>query len=91
MGTSNCLVFPVLQNSIYVQQKKETHSGLKLLCVNNGIQIKHYDRIDRQMIEFVFLGELFLYVSKTTKRKEKNPSLLLTEKLEYSCFKNQSI
>ncbi len=30
-GTSNCLVFHILQNSMYVQQKKETHSGLKLI------------------------------------------------------------
>ncbi len=29
LGTSNCLVFHILQNSMYVQQKKETHSGLK--------------------------------------------------------------
>ncbi len=31
LGTSNCLVFHILQNSMYVQQKKETHSGLKLI------------------------------------------------------------
>ncbi len=29
MGTSNCLVFHILQNSMW--QKKETHSGLKLI------------------------------------------------------------
>ncbi len=29
LWTSNCLVFHVPQNSIYVQQKTETHSGLK--------------------------------------------------------------
>ncbi len=31
LGTSNCLVFHILQNNMYVQQKKETHSGLKLI------------------------------------------------------------
>ncbi len=31
LGTSNCLVFHILQNSMYVQQKKETHLGLKLI------------------------------------------------------------
>ncbi len=31
LGTNNCLVFHILQNSMYVQQKKETHSGLKLI------------------------------------------------------------
>ncbi len=30
LRTRNCLVFHILQNIIYVQQKKETHSGLKL-------------------------------------------------------------
>ncbi len=29
--TSNCLVTYILQNNFYVQQKKETHSGLKQL------------------------------------------------------------
>ncbi len=66
LWTSNCLVFHILQNSMYVQQKKETHSGLKLVeGVNDGINIKHYDIIDRQMTEFLFFNV------KTTKHKEK--------------------
>ncbi len=31
VGSANCLVFIVPQNSIYVQQKKKTHLGLKQL------------------------------------------------------------
>ncbi len=31
LGTSNCLFTHVLQINFYVQQKKETHSGLKQL------------------------------------------------------------
>ncbi len=54
LGTSNCLVFHILQNSMYVQQKKETHSGLiNFEWVNDGINIKHYDRIVRQMTEII--------------------------------------
>jgi len=29
MGNINCLVTPILQNTFYFQQKKETHSTLK--------------------------------------------------------------
>ncbi len=43
----------------------------KLERVNDGINIKHYDRIDRQMTEFVFFN------AKTTKHKEKKKKSLL--------------
>ncbi len=31
LGSSNYLVTHILQNNFYIQQKKETHSGLKQL------------------------------------------------------------
>ncbi len=40
--TSNCLVFHLLQNSMYVQQKKETHSGLKPILSKGWYNIKHW-------------------------------------------------
>ncbi len=46
----------------------------KLEWVNDGINIKHYDRIDRQMMSFLFFN------AKKTKSR-KNNSLLLTEKI----------
>ncbi len=37
LSTSNCLVTNIIQNSIYVQQKNETHSGLKLNYFSKGV------------------------------------------------------
>ncbi len=54
-GDQQLFGFHILQNSMYVQQKKETHLRFKtnFEWVNDGINIKHYDRIDRQMTEFI--------------------------------------
>ncbi len=69
----DCLIFHVLQNSIYVQQKKETHSCLKLTLSKLWYKYKHYDRIDRQMTKFLFL----MLKQQNTKREKL---LHLTEK-----------
>ncbi len=71
LWTSNCLVFHVLQNSIYVQQKKETHSGFfwvsKWWYKNKTMKIEncHTMRIDRQMTTI----PLTLIKQQNTKRK----------------------
>ncbi len=55
----------------------------KLIQVeNNGMTIKHYDRIDRQMTEFLFLGELNVFFMMIKQQNtEKKHSLFLTEEL----------
>ncbi len=81
----DCLIFYVLQNSIYVQQKKETHSGLKLILNKWWYKIKHYDRIDRQTKNI-----LFLMLKQQNTMREKNYSTLDWKK--YSCFnRNQPV
>ncbi len=85
--TSNCLVFHVLQNSIYVQQKKETHSGLKQLLsklwYKNKTLWQNWQTDDRF---FFFWVNYSFNINKTTKHKEKNHSLLFALESVYIIF-----
>ncbi len=78
---SDCLVFLVPQNSIYVQQKKETHLGLKQLLSKWWYTNKtpwQNQQTDGIIFNFGWTIPLTLIKQQNT---EKNHSLFLTEKL----------
>ncbi len=54
LGTSNCLVFHILQNNVCsAEERNSLRFKTNFEWVNDGINIKHYDRIDRQMTKFI--------------------------------------
>ncbi len=76
---------------IYVQQKKETHLGLKLILSKWWYKHKTlWQNLQDRWHNFYFVWTIPWTLIKQ-QNTEKNHSLLLTEKLEYSCFRNKSI
>ncbi len=73
--TSYFLVSHLLQKSIYVQQKKETHSGLKLTW--SKWRYKYKTLWQNRQTDDIFL---FLMLKQQNTKMEKD-SLLLTTKI----------